>query len=76
MTRSVLFVLCFLCLASPPASLQPSEWKDPSPHKSTFVTVEEGVQLEVLDWEDPVPRSFSSPVWAIQPTFTMTLRRY
>src|SRR5678809_378100 len=26
------------------------EWKDPSPHTVKFVTVEEGVQLEVLDW--------------------------
>ena len=25
-------------------------WHDPSPHRSVFVTVEEGVRLEVLDW--------------------------
>jgi pimeloyl-ACP methyl ester carboxylesterase len=25
-------------------------WHDPSPHKIQFVTVEEGVKLEVLDW--------------------------
>ena len=29
---------------------QQTEWKDPSPHATRFVTVEEGVQLEVLDW--------------------------
>ena len=29
---------------------QQMEWKDPSPHKTTLVTVEDGVQLEVLDW--------------------------
>jgi len=29
---------------------QQIEWKDPSPHTVKFVTVEEGVQLEVLDW--------------------------
>jgi len=27
-----------------------TEWKDPSPHKVRFVTVEGGVKLEVLDW--------------------------
>jgi non-heme chloroperoxidase len=25
-------------------------WRDPSPHKIQFVTVEENVNLEVLDW--------------------------
>jgi len=25
-------------------------WHDPSPHRSVFATVEEGVRLEVLDW--------------------------
>jgi non-heme chloroperoxidase len=25
-------------------------WQDPSPHRVLFVTVEQGVQLEVLDW--------------------------
>ena len=25
-------------------------WKDPSPHTTRFVTVQEGVRLEVLDW--------------------------
>ncbi len=28
-----------------------ASWHDPSPHKVQFVTVEEGVRLEVLDWE-------------------------
>jgi len=27
-----------------------TEWKDPSPHKVRFVTVEKNVALEVLDW--------------------------
>lgn len=27
-----------------------SSWRDPSPHRVEFVTVEAGVQLEVLDW--------------------------
>ena len=29
---------------------QSAPWHDPSPHKVQFVTVEEGVRLEVLDW--------------------------
>lgn len=29
---------------------QPVPWHDPSPHKVQFVQVEEGTQLEVLDW--------------------------
>ncbi len=29
---------------------QPGPWRDPSPHKGQFVTVSQGVSLEVLDW--------------------------
>jgi len=29
---------------------QPPQWKDPSPHRIDFVRVDDGVQLEVLDW--------------------------
>jgi non-heme chloroperoxidase len=29
---------------------QPLAWRDPSPHKIQFVTVEDNVKLEVLDW--------------------------
>jgi len=29
---------------------EPSGWRDPSPHKIQFVTVNENVRLEVLDW--------------------------
>ena len=29
---------------------EPAVWHDPSPHQVHFVTAEEGVQLEVLDW--------------------------
>jgi pimeloyl-ACP methyl ester carboxylesterase len=49
--RTILLVLLLL-LASPiPASTaQSSEWHDASPHRTTLVTVEDGVQLEVLDW--------------------------
>ncbi|MGD1158519.1 MAG: alpha/beta hydrolase [Terriglobia bacterium] len=34
-----------------PASCQePAPWHDPSPHQVQFITVEDGVRLEVLDW--------------------------
>jgi len=29
---------------------QPPVWKDPSPHTTQFVTVDNRVRLEVLDW--------------------------
>ncbi len=35
---------------STPAQPQPHPWHDPSKHKVQLVTVDEGVQLEVLDW--------------------------
>jgi non-heme chloroperoxidase len=25
-------------------------WRDPSPHHSEMITVDQGIQLEVLDW--------------------------
>lgn len=44
-------VLSLLALIAATSSAQDSSgWRDPSPHKIQFVTVEEGVQLEVLDW--------------------------
>src|SRR6266508_1361727 len=50
MNDRVLYVLCVLLAVATPASPQQTEWKDPSPHAVRFVTVENGVQLEVLDW--------------------------
>ena len=42
------FVLAFpLAVACAQTS---ASWQDPSPHRVQFVTVEEGVRLEVLDW--------------------------
>ena len=35
---------------APHAWSQQADWKDPSPHSIKAVTVEDGVQLEVLDW--------------------------
>jgi pimeloyl-ACP methyl ester carboxylesterase len=46
LAASVLFVLA----ATSSASAQQDEWRDPSPHRSSLVTVDAGVQLEVLDW--------------------------
>jgi len=31
-------------------ALEAATWHDPSPHRITFVTVDNGVKLEVLDW--------------------------
>jgi pimeloyl-ACP methyl ester carboxylesterase len=42
--------LCLLLAVATPASAQQIEWKDPSPHAATMVTVDDSVQLEVLDW--------------------------
>jgi pimeloyl-ACP methyl ester carboxylesterase len=42
--------LFFLTL---PAPSQKPAWHDPSPHRVQFVTVEENVRLEVLDWPGP-----------------------
>jgi len=44
---SMLFVALMVPLAHSQAS---APWRDPSPHAVRFVTVEKGVQLEVLDW--------------------------
>jgi pimeloyl-ACP methyl ester carboxylesterase len=46
LAASVLFVMA----AASSTSAQQNEWRDPSTHKSSLVTVEAGVQLEVLDW--------------------------
>jgi pimeloyl-ACP methyl ester carboxylesterase len=42
--------LCGLLAAATPVSSAQTEWKDLSPHATRLVTVEDGVQLEVLDW--------------------------
>ena len=50
MNHPLLTTLCFLLGAATPVSPQQTEWKDPSQHKSSMATVDEGVRLEVLDW--------------------------
>jgi non-heme chloroperoxidase len=48
------FAIAGLCIlgSSAPNAIAPetTTWRDPSPHHITFVTVDKGVQLEVLDW--------------------------
>jgi non-heme chloroperoxidase len=43
-------VVCVLLAVAAPAWAQQIEWRDPSPHTTTLVTVEDDVRLEVLDW--------------------------
>src|SRR5579864_7271920 len=43
--------LCILTSSAPnTTAAETAAWHDPSPHRITFVTVDNGVQLEVLDW--------------------------
>ena len=42
--------ILLVSLATPLYSQQASPWRDPSPHSVQFVTVDENVRLEVLDW--------------------------
>ena len=50
MKHHLLSVLVILLVGAVTASPQQSAWKDSSPHAVKFVTVDENVQLEVLDW--------------------------
>ena len=42
--------LLFLILATQAFSQSSASWADPSPHRTSFVTVEKDLRLEVLDW--------------------------
>lgn len=44
------FFIVLMTLAVSGYSQQSASWRDPSPHTVRFVTVEENVRLEVLDW--------------------------
>ncbi len=50
MRQNLLQRAALVALAAPFLCAQPAPWKDPSPHRVQFVRVEDGVQLEVLDW--------------------------
>jgi pimeloyl-ACP methyl ester carboxylesterase len=43
-------LLAFIFLAPVAAANDASHWHDPSPHKVRFITVDQDVRLEVLDW--------------------------
>jgi pimeloyl-ACP methyl ester carboxylesterase len=40
----------FLMAGASSSAAESNDWRDPSPHKATLVTVEDEVRLEVLDW--------------------------
>src|SRR5437899_4863023 len=45
-----LILLASVALGQSNLANAPSVWHDPSPHRVQFLSVEEGRQLEVLDW--------------------------
>jgi non-heme chloroperoxidase len=45
-----LLLIVMVYMATPACGQAPIPWQDPSKHQVTFVTVQEGVRLEVLDW--------------------------
>jgi pimeloyl-ACP methyl ester carboxylesterase len=45
-----LAAITLFVMAAASSSAQENEWRDRSPHKTTLVSVEDDVQLEVLDW--------------------------
>ena len=49
-TRPCVFVISIVSLLAPSYAQNSAIWRDPSPHKVQFVTVDENVKLEVLDW--------------------------
>lgn len=50
MTSSLLPIFALLLLPPISAAQENAQWHDPSPHTIHFVTVDENVKLEVLDW--------------------------
>jgi len=54
--RTVSLLLIALLLSRGTSKAQEASiWKDPAPHATTFVTVDDGTKLEVLDWGGPGP---------------------
>lgn len=43
-------LIMLVLLGTPLFSQNAGTWKDPSPHVTRFITVDKGVELEVLDW--------------------------
>jgi non-heme chloroperoxidase len=44
------FVLLLVSIGGALSAQQPLPWRDPSPHSVQFITVDDNVKLEVLDW--------------------------
>lgn len=49
MVKDLIFGLLFIAAVAY-AQSNPTNWQDPSPHIRKFVEVEQGINLEVLDW--------------------------
>ena len=49
MVRRTRLPILLISLAAP-LYPQPATWKDPSPHTTRFVSADDSVRLEVLDW--------------------------
>jgi len=49
-SRLARLLILSLAVSATGRAQESSPWHDPSRHKVQFVTVENGVQLEVLDW--------------------------
>jgi len=43
-------VLLLVSITGRLSAQEPALWRDPSPHSVQFITVEDNVKLEVLDW--------------------------
>jgi non-heme chloroperoxidase len=43
-------IACSVLLSAPGSAQTVGEWRDPSPHRATMVTVDRDVAVEVLDW--------------------------
>jgi len=49
-TKPYVLVLSLVSLLAPSHAQNSAVWRDPSPHTVQFITVDENVKLEVLDW--------------------------
>src|SRR5712675_647719 len=49
-SRISVALLCWVVFAFVAYAQEPRAWRDSSKHQVKFITVDKGVQLEVLDW--------------------------
>ncbi len=50
-----------VCPPPDASRLSESQWSDASPHKSSFIVVDQGVRLEVLEWTSPARMDGKKP---------------